>query len=61
MLAARLVGTLLLITLGVMLVMLIVTKDRKWLRIFARTLGVGIVISLIFMGIYFFERFLLAV
>lgn len=61
MLLARLVGTLLLITLGPMLVMFAITKDRKWLRIFGRTLGVGLAITLIFIGIYFFERFLLAI
>ena len=61
MLVARLVGILLLITLGVMLLMFAITKDRTWLRIFGRTLGVGLVIILIFIGILVFERFLLAV
>ena len=61
MLVARLLGSLLLITLGVMLVMFIATKDRTWLRIFGRMLSVSLVIALIFMGIYFFERFLLTV
>lgn len=61
MLVARLVGVLLLITLGVMLLMFAITKDRKWLRIFGRTLGVGLAIILIFIGILVFERFLLAV
>ena len=59
MLVARLVGTLLLITLGVMMVMFVITKDRKWLRIFGRTLAVGLAITLIFIGIFLFERFLL--
>ncbi len=61
MLVARLTGILLLITLGVILIMFAITKDRKWLRIFGRILGVGSVILLIFIGIYFFERFLLVV
>ncbi len=61
MLVARLVGTLLVITLGVMLVMFVITKDRKWLRIFGRTLALGLAIALIFIGIYLFERFLLAI
>ena len=61
MLAARLTGILLLLTLGVILIMFAITKDRKWLRIFGRILGVGAVIPLIFIGIYFFERFLLVV
>lgn len=59
--AARLVGILLLIALGVMLLMFVITKDRKWLRIFGRTLGVGLAIILIFIGILVYERFLLAV
>jgi len=61
MLVARLAGILLLITLGVTLILFAATKDRKWLRIFGRILGVGAIIALIFIGIYFFERFLLAV
>ena len=61
MLVARLVGILLLISLGVMLLMFAATKDRKWLRIFGRMLGIGFSIALIYIGIYFFERFLLAV
>lgn len=61
MLMARLIGILLLITLGVTLLMFAATKDRKWLRIFGQILGVGAVILLIFIGIYFFERFLLVV
>ena len=40
MLVARLTGILLLITLGVILIMFAITKDRKWLRIFGRILGV---------------------
>jgi uncharacterized membrane protein YgdD (TMEM256/DUF423 family) len=61
MLIARLAGILLLITLGVLVVMFAMTKDRKWLRIFGRTLAIGIVITLIFIGIYVFERFLLRI
>jgi hypothetical protein len=61
MVVARLTGVLLLITLGVMLIMYAATKDRKWLRIFGRILGVGAVIVLIFIGISLFERFLLVV
>ena len=61
MLVARLAGTLLVIALGATLVMFVATKDRKWLRIFGQLLGVGVVITMIFIGIYFFERFLLRV
>ena len=61
MLVARLLGIVLLITLGVTVILFIATKDRKWLRIFGRVLGAGGVILLIFIGIYFIERFLLVV
>ena len=61
MLIARILGVLLPITLGVSLILYFLTKDRKWLRIFGQILRVGIVIVLIFIGIYFVERFLLVV
>lgn len=61
MLIARILGVLLPILLGVSLILFFITKDRKWLRFFGRALGVGIVIVLIFIGIYFVERFLLIV
>jgi hypothetical protein len=61
MLIARLLGTLLVITLGVMLVMFLVTRDRKWLRLFWRILLPGLIITLIFIVIYFLERFLLVI
>ena len=61
MLVARLLGIVLLITLGVTVILFIATKDRKWLRIFGRVLGAGGIILLIFIGIYFIERFLLVV
>lgn len=61
MLVARLLAVVLLIALGVTVALFVVTKDRKWLRIFGRILGAGGVILLIFIGIYFIERFLLVV
>ena len=61
MLIARILGVLLPITLGVSLILYFLTKDRKWLRIFGQILRVGIVIVLIFIGIYFIERFLLVI
>ena len=61
MLVARLLGTLLVITLGVMLVMFLVTREPKWLRYAGRVLLIGAVITLIFIGIYFLERFLLVI
>lgn len=61
MLIARLFGTLLVITLGATLVLFLVTGQRKWLRYFGTVLRVGLVLSLIFIGIYFLERFLLVI
>ena len=61
MLIARILGVLLPITLGASLILFFVTKDRKWLRIFGQVFIVGIVIMLIFIAIYFVERFLLVI
>lgn len=61
MLIARLLGILLVITLGAMLVMFLVTRQRRWLNYFSRVLLIGLVITLIFIGIYLLERFLLVI
>ena len=61
MLIARLAGMVLLIVAGAALLVYVVTKDRKWLRIFGEILKVALVIALIFIAIYFLERFLLVV
>ncbi len=61
MLIARILGILLPITLGASLILFFITKDRKWLRIFGQVFIVGIVIVLIFIAIYFVERFLLVI
>jgi hypothetical protein len=61
MLIARILGVLLPITLGASLILFFITKDRKWLRIFGQVFIVGIVIMLIFIAIYFVERFLLVI
>ena len=61
MLVARLLGTLLIITLGVMLLMFLLTRQRRWLRYAGRVLLVGGLVTLVFIGVYFLERFLLIV
>ena len=61
MLIARILGVLLPITLGASLILFFITKDRKWLRIFGQVFIVGIVIVVIFIAIYFVERFLLVI
>lgn len=59
MVIARLIALVLLVVVGAVLLLFVVTKDRKWLRIFGRILQVSVVIALIFIGIFFLERFLL--
>ena len=61
MLVARLLGTVLVITLGVMLVMFLATRKPKWLRYAGRVLLIGAVITLVFIGLYILERFLLVI
>ncbi len=61
MLFARILGVLLPNTSGVSPKLFFIAKDWKWLRILGQPLSVGIVIVLIFIGIYFLERFLLVV
>ncbi len=59
MLIARVLAALLVVTLGALLVMFLVTRDRRWLRYFGRVLQIGLALTLIFIGVYFLERFLL--
>lgn len=59
MVIARLIALVLLVVVGAVLLLFVVTKDRKWLRIFGRILQVSVFIALIFIGIFFLERFLL--
>jgi len=61
MLIARILAVLLPIALGASLILFFITKDRKWLRIFGKIFIVGIVTMLIFIAIYFVERFLLVI
>lgn len=59
MLIARVLAALLVITLGALLVMFLVTRERRWLGYSGRVLQVGLALTLIFIGVYFLERFLL--
>jgi hypothetical protein len=59
MLVLRILGTLLVITLGACVVVFVVTKDRRWLRFAGRILVFGIVIMLIFLSLYALERLVL--
>jgi hypothetical protein len=61
MLVLRIVGALLVITLGVSLVGYVLTRERRWLRFALRVLAVGFVILLIFMALYALERLLVAI
>ncbi len=61
MLVLRIFGALLVITLGISLVGYVVSRDRRWLRFSVRTLAIGLVILLIFMVLYVFERLVVMV
>jgi len=61
MLVLRILGALLVITLGVSMVGYVVTKDRRWLRFTVRATIVGFVTALIFMALYALERLLVMV
>lgn len=61
MLVLRIFGALLVITLGISLVGYVVSRDRRWLRFSVRTLAIGLVILLIFIVLYVFERLVVMV
>ena len=61
MLVLRILGALLVITLGASLVGYVLTRDRRWLRFTARALLVGFVIALVFMVLYALERLIVVV
>jgi len=61
MLVLRVLGALLVITLGVSLVGYVVTRDRRWLRFTVRTLVIGFVTVLILMILYALERLVVVV
>lgn len=61
MLVLRILGTLLIVVVGVSLVSFVATKDPKWRRFAWQTLRLGVIILLIFMALYALERLLVAI
>lgn len=56
MLVLRIVGGLLIVVLGVSVFAYALTRDRRWLRFARQTLSLGLIILLIFFGLYALER-----
>ncbi|HEX7812756.1 MAG TPA: hypothetical protein VF460_12675 [Burkholderiales bacterium] len=61
MLVLRILGTLLIVVVGVSLVCFVVTRNPKWRRFAWQTLRLGVIILLIFMALYVLERLLVAI
>lgn len=57
MLVLRLLGALLVITVGASAAVFLVTKDRRWLRFSWQLLKVGFIILLILLVLFLMERF----
>lgn len=56
MLILRILGALLVITVGASAAVYLVTKDRRWLRFSWQILKFGLIIVLIFITLLAFER-----
>jgi hypothetical protein len=56
MLILRILGALLVITIGASTAVYLVTKDRRWLRFSWQILKFGLIIVLIFIALLAFER-----
>ena len=61
MLILRILGALLVITVGVSIAVYLVTKDRRWLRVGGQILKFGLVIILIVIILLALERLTIAV
>jgi len=57
----RIIGGLLIIIIGAALVVFLVTRDKRWLRFVRQTAWFGLIILLIFLGLYALERLILVV
>jgi len=57
MLILRILGALLVITIGTSAAVYLVTKDRRWSRFSWQILKLGIIILLIFFALLVLERF----
>lgn len=61
MLILRILGALLVITVGVSVAVYLVTKDRRWLRFSWQILKFGLIIILIFLALLALERLATAI
>jgi uncharacterized membrane protein len=61
MLILRVLGALLVITVGASAAVYLVTKDRRWLRFSWQILKVGLIIILIFLALLALERLATAI
>jgi len=61
MLVLRILGALLVITIGTSAAVYLVTKDRRWLRFSWQVLKVGLIILLIFLVLVALERLAIVV
>ena len=61
MLILRILGALLVITVGASAAVYLVTKDRRWLRVGGQILKIGLVIILIVISLLALERLAIAV
>ena len=61
MLILRILGALLVITIGASAAVDLVTKDRRWLRFSWQILKFGLIILLIFLALFVLERFAMVI
>jgi hypothetical protein len=61
MLILRILGALLIITVGASAAVYLVTKDRRWLRFSWQVLKFGFIIILIFLALLALERLAIAI
>ena len=61
MLVFRILGTLMIVTVGVSLLVFVVTRDRRWLRFGWQVLKIGGIILLILLTLFVLERALVVI
>lgn len=61
MLVFRILGTLVIVTVGVSLLVFVVTRDRRWLRLGWQAFKIGGIILLILLILFVLERALVVV
>ncbi len=60
MVILRILGALLVVTLGASILVFATTRDKRWLRFAWQTFKAGLIISLILVILFFMERLLIA-